>query len=168
MYGYNDYSSFIWIYLIVAIVVAIIFGAITKSINENKGYDGGFAWGFFLGWIGIIVVACRPSVKYTYEESIIVPANKTPVQKNTYAAQLLDDGTWNCSCGRHNARYVSSCVCGLNKQQLFSAKAETEESKNVMDDAKIIATLKEYKNLLDTGVITQEEFDAKKKDILSR
>ena len=79
---YYSSSDSIAIYLISAIiglVVSIVFGCITKGINENKGYDGGFAWGFWLGWIGIIVVACRQPCVYTPTESIIVPA-KNAVQ----------------------------------------------------------------------------------------
>lgn len=48
---------------VVAIIFGIIFGCITRKINENKGYDGGFAWGFWLGWIGLIVVACKPTLQ---------------------------------------------------------------------------------------------------------
>jgi len=49
--------------LIFALIQLAVMGFITRKINRSKGYDGGFAWGFFLGWIGIIVVATRKSIK---------------------------------------------------------------------------------------------------------
>ena len=160
----DDVMTVYFISFIVGIIVSCIFGAITKAINEGKGYYGGFAWGFWLGWIGILVVSLKQSAPYTQKESIIVPA-KTTVNYTTSTPQLLSDGSWNCSCGRHNARYISSCVCGLNKTQVGQIKPTPT---NTDKDAKDISALKEYKNLLDSGVLTQEEFDAKKKEILSR
>ena len=57
-------------YLIGVIIVAVVFGLITKHINESKGYQGGFAWGFWLGFIGIIVVACRSDTRvYTQTQN---------------------------------------------------------------------------------------------------
>ncbi len=44
----------------------------------------------------------------------------------------------------------------------------TQEAAEPDDEVKNISALKEYKELLDAGVITQEEFEAKKKAILSR
>lgn len=157
---YDDGGMLLALSIIINLVVACVFGVVTKLINENKGYYGGFAWGFWLGWIGIIVVACKPTNYYSPRESIIVPAHNTNTR-----AMVLSDGSWQCRCGRHNARYVSSCVCGMNKSQI--AAENTAEEVND-DEAKNISALKEYKELLDNGVITQEEFEEKKKQILSR
>lgn len=150
--------------LIVSIILGCIFGAITKYLNEKNGYFGGFAWGFWLGIIGIIIVLCRQPAYRSAKESIMRPVEK-PVPN-----------TWKCSCGRYNAMYISSCVCGLNKHQALSPQsAPVEDAVPAADNApdlsadelKKISLLKEYKELLDTGVITQEEFDAKKKSVLA-
>ena len=159
--------------LIVGLIVCCIFGAITKSINESKGYDGGFAWGFWLGWIGIIVVACRQPVLYVPKESIIVPSNNSRLPSYTISYHTPAADGWQCRCGRYNARYVSSCVCGLKKADAQSpvavpAPQTSTPAPTAADDSKIIALLKEYKELLDAGVLTQEEFDAKKKSLLDR
>ena len=198
-----------FIALIFSIGLACIFGFITQSINESKGYYGGFAWGFWLGWIGIIVVACKPDNNYQ-KESIIVPANKEKLPNRTVTPVALSNGNWQCSCGRINPGYVSSCVCGNNKSQVLNpapaapapakpAPAEyttidcaaidyttvnsaeqdcvtiecgpadhTAKERVPVDETQNIIALKEYKALLDSGVITQEEFEKKKKDILSR
>lgn len=131
--------------LLLNIIIGCIFGAITKRINENKGYYGGFAWGFWLWWIGIIVVACRRSAYGTPEEAVARP-------------EQIPHDSWKCKCGRYNAHYVSSCVCGSNKMRMEKSAASTESQK--------IALIKEYSQLLDSGIITQEEFDAKKKELL--
>jgi len=78
--GSVSQTAYWWIWLIVAVIAAVvesvIFGAITRAINRAKNRDGGFWWGFFLGVIGIIVVAVRPSV------AIDVPRKKTVVTKD--------------------------------------------------------------------------------------
>ena len=43
---------------------------------------------------------------------------------------------------------------------------ERQTSKPVSNETSPAEDLKKYKELLDTGVISQEEFDAKKKQIL--
>ena len=32
-----------------------------------------------------------------------------------HEAEIMRNGGWNCSCGRVNASYVSTCACGKNK-----------------------------------------------------
>ena len=159
-YRSSDFLSvFFTTYLvagIIGIIVACVFGAITKNINEGKGYDGGFAWGFWLGIIGIIVVSCRqPNPYSTYQRESIIrkpsePANEAP-----------PPGGWKCICGKAHAAFESSCVCGRSK---IEVRQNAKKESNTANDN--ISTIKEYKKLLDDGIITQEEFDAKKKQLL--
>ena len=74
-----------------------------------------------------------------------------------------------------NQDYVSSCVCGKSKRDLEVGKNETSsteiiEKKEASARGTIEKTdverIKEFKELLDSGIITQEEFDAKKKQLL--
>lgn len=93
-------------------------------------------------------------------------------------------GSWRCQCGKINAGYTGTCSCGRNKYGAFAdprvqqsapvnatptyaspsnpAPANTNE---VMPEAKF-REIKAYKELLDTGIITQEEFDKKKRELL--
>lgn len=44
---------------------------------------------------------------------------------NITAANLADataGGSWQCTCGRKNQAYVSSCICGINKRELSIKK----------------------------------------------
>ena len=140
---------------IVGLIVACIFGAITKNINENKGYSGGFAWGFWLGVIGIIVVACRERNTYSYSShSTIANPSRPATEPST---------DWVCPCGRSHARYVTRCVCGISKADALSGVKNAKNTESVNINA-----LKEYKELLDQGIISQEEFDQKKAEILAK
>lgn len=161
----------IFVSLLISIGVSCIFGAITHAIQDSKGYsETGFWWGFWLGWIGIIVVACKPNIN-EYYYSRRSGNGPSPVVTSATVPQ----GGWRCSCGRTHAGYVSSCVCGLNKNQLTtpakpasspSAAAPAPKSAPPESEADKIAALRQYKELLDSGVLTQEEFEKKKQQLL--
>lgn len=136
--------------LIISLILAVIYGTVTKYMNEGKGYTGGFAWGFWLGIIGIIVVACKPQNIRIYTE--------------TSESHRV---TWKClKCGRINADYVTTCICGNSKENNRSLKPVTEikTEQIAMSSADEIV---KFKKLLDAGAITQEEYDAKKRKILN-
>jgi F0F1-type ATP synthase beta subunit len=50
--------------------------------------------------------------------------------------------------------------------ELISNRGNTTESTTIFTQASNAEELKKYKDLLDQGIITQEEFDAKKKQLL--
>lgn len=176
-----DDFIFVIVYLIIVFGTASIWGAITWKVNDSKGYSSnGFWWGFFLGWIGLIVVACRSNVSgYKMSgwkcvcgrvHSDYVTACACGRIKNNISSMpvstpaKLVNGGWQCSCGRIHAAYVSSCVCGINKKD---ALANTSPATPSGEEA-TVNLLKEYKALLDSGAITQEEYDAKKKQLLKQ
>lgn len=160
------------------IVQGIIFGIATYKVIENKGYyENWFWWGFFFGFIALIVALSKPDVHYrnnTYDEVI----GKTAEAIRT--KDILASGGWRCSfCNSLNAFNVTSCSCGRNQdeskqhrkdlarlQQERTAKAngykETSSNKE-MNNIELIA---KYKELLDAGAITQEEFEKKKQTLL--
>ena len=162
--GGNDMGTTI-ISLVITIIVGCLWGAATYTINENKGYyNNGFWWGFWLGLIGLIVVLCKPDARTNYYETYGYPSqygNKIP------------EGGWKCTCGTIHSSYVTSCSCGKSKREVLNptpapkpqprAVASPEEM-----ERKTIALLQEYKKLLDSGVLTQEEFDLKKQQLLSK
>lgn len=93
---------------------------------------------------------------------------------------------WKChNCGETNPFYVGTCGCGMTRQESEETdraekkqKEETiaayldlhrdvEETKNESaDEMANLQKLKLYKELLDSGAITQEEFDNKKAKLL--
>ena len=184
------------LYFFIIIAQAIIFGVATKVVITNKGYtENWFWWGFFFGLIALIVACAKPQ-NIDYSSFIRQPSQSTPTNHQSsygnnlsdttnkvHNDQLLANGGWKCSCGRMHASYISTCSCGRSKHEVQAAehKKKQEEAKiqeelkkqeasqkqtKTMDESTKLAAIKEYKELLDMGVITQDEFDAKKKQLL--
>lgn len=92
-----------------------------------------------------------------------------------------NENEWKCKkCGIINHNYVGTCSCGNRRQDndtfvpedTIQTKAEKiEEETQVMvsnksSDLSVADAIKQFKELLDMGAITQEEYDRKKKDLL--
>lgn len=92
---------------------------------------------------------------------------------------------WTCACGREHPSYETSCICGTTKHEVLTANIILPDPEPVLipdempepvlipdaspeptDDDQSIQTLRKYKTLLDDGVITQEDYDTKKKQLL--
>ncbi len=152
-------------YYIAILIVAIIMGCITKAINQNKGYDGGFAWGFWLGIIGIIVVAVRQSAYHSSYSAYRTPTESelrvSALALESHEKRLFQEGGWRCPrCNKVHAKYVSSCPCG------FIPGKETVESTYTTPTVNTGEEIRKYKQLFDDGIISEEEFIAKKKQLL--
>ncbi|MBM6925892.1 SHOCT domain-containing protein [Pseudoflavonifractor phocaeensis] len=149
------------IYLLAILVWALIWGFATRAVIYNKGYsDNWFWWGFFFGFIAFIVALSKGDNHYneTSEKPSII-------RDTAFDKQILADGGWKCSCGRINYHYVSTCACGKSKTDVVApvkTSSLSQEKQTVSD----IEAVKKYKELLDAGIITQEEFDIKKKQLL--
>lgn len=86
--------------IIVYFLVGLIWGLITQHVSESKGYSTGFAWGFWLGFVGLIVVACKPTRSYNTSEY-------TPMYPNAVPASTTQ---WICACGAKNtSSYCPTC-----------------------------------------------------------
>lgn len=152
--------------IIAAIFYRVVWGVAAQKVIDNKGYDElWFWWGFFFGIIALLVALSKPKVEYEYTE-------ESKYSDEIRKKDILKNNGWTCAkCGRINHEYMSTCSCGLSrwdnekyiKEQKEAEEKENEKKKEI-DNLQI---LKEYKNLLDTGVLTQEEFDKKKNEILS-
>lgn len=169
--------------LIIWIIQGVILGIATNKIIENKGYDENwFWWGFFFGLIALLVALSKPTVyhRYEYESSDYSPLSSAA---NSFGEEhrksSMNAGDWECYfCHRINADYVTSCGCGKSKeeseqQKAINAKAQRElherqenQQKVTSNNTNAIELIKEYKELLDSGAITQEEFDKKKSELL--
>lgn len=88
---------------------------------------------------------------------------------------------WTCTCGKEHPSYETSCICGTTKYEVLTANIVLPEStpesapppEPAIDHApdptsdEGIETLRKYKSLLDDGLITQEDYDTKKKQLLN-
>ncbi len=152
------------LYFIGSIIHGIIFGFITETINEKKGYYGGFAWGFFLGIIGVIVVACKSENIYhgTLDGEFVSKAQATAKLND----RIINEDGWQCNrCNRVNAHYVTTCVCGVSREESKNWKSnQISKPKESLSQADEIVKLK---NLLDSGAINKEEYDIMKKQLIN-
>ena len=165
-----------------ALVYGIIFGCVVKSMYEKKGYDGnrGFWLGFFLGVIGVIIAASKPDVSQRYNHQAtddyvrkLQGLNSSkPLGQRTI--QTLSTGEWICPrCNKINASYVGTCACGGTRREYEAQKKAKETPKPAITESSEpkpvdpVQKIKEYKELLDMGAITQEEYDKKKAELLN-
>ena len=105
----------------------------------------------------------------------------------------INSNEWRCICGHANPNYTGTCSCGMRKseainetkrrnettKELIRQKAAAEKkyttnntsqasstSTDISFEQEKVKLLKEYKELFDSGVISEEEFNAKKASIL--
>lgn len=92
------------IWIIVSLICACFWGFITSLISESKGYDSGFWWGFWLGIIGLIVVAFKPT-------------NYDSLKDEETDDIEFDD--WTCpNCRQLNDGFASECMrCELPRPE---------------------------------------------------
>jgi len=73
--------------------------------------------------------------------------------------KIEEKQAWKCSnCGKVNPNYVTTCTCGETPDK--SRRKESE--KQTMEE------LKQYKELLDMGAITEEQFEEKKNQLMKK
>ncbi len=79
---------------------------------------------------------------------------------------ILKKGGWKCSCGKVNYNYDDTCVsCGKTKE--FEKHGYEEKYENAVEqESENVELLTEYKHLAENGVITQEDFENKKHELL--
>ena len=144
---------------------SVIWGIATYAVHRSKGYESNWFWfGFFCGIIAFIVALAKPSKHDSdlrdYSEDSDLLDDSVPLDEHD--REILEYGGWRCSCGKVNFYDTEICECGRTKQALNDTN-KTKNTSVVSGDLSQIRTLKE---LYDSGAITQEEFDAKKKQIL--
>jgi len=179
------------------LVSGIIFGLIAKHVAESKGYDGGFWWGFFLGLIGLVVVEFRPNIN-TSESTNYEPRYGNSPSCSSYSSLNSNNnttGTWFCECGATNSNSLNYCLrcrrdrspasyqpkitcphCGAQNRatniNCFACnkplKEEPIQTKEVASEPNNIDLLQQLSKLHEQGILTDEEFQTKKAEILSK
>ena len=133
--------------LLCIIGLGILWGHLVQKIIDNKGYsENWFWWGFFFGPIVLLVALLKPDMRTAY------PTAAAAQPSHNLDNKMLEAGGWKCTCGKVNPSYTATCTCGTTKKEI--------------QDLEKLEKIKSYKELLDTGVITEEEYEAKRKEIL--
>lgn len=168
--------------LFVGLIMGIVWGVACTIIVQSKGYDENwFWWGFFFGIIAFIVACTKPQ----YYRSSVYNTTETIDKINGSYKNKDSSSSWKCrKCSRTNLSYVGTCVCGMTKSEsaeldikiINRQKVEAENQDKItttnttspnmsFENEKADAILK-YKNLLDMGAITEEEYSNKKAELL--
>lgn len=148
------------IYFVLGMLGCILWGVVTREIIYNKGYsDNWFWWGFFFGIFALLVAFSKPQIDTSVELKKELDEKNVQRENN-----LIKNGGWQCKkCGKIHPAYTGTCGCGNTKEQnkgLNDPHVSSSNSNTNFDE------IKKYKDLLDNGVITQEEFNIKKKELL--
>lgn len=164
-------------YIIGALIMGLICGFICSAIASSRNMNGGFWWGFWLGIIGIIIVAVRPNEQQKYQTSYATSSYSSGnsidnyYDKERHEREIIALGGWRCNnCGKANYPYSYACVsCGHKKDEpvptvQYSLDTPKPEEKGVLSSS--ADELRKWKQLLDDGIITQEDFEAKKTQLL--
>ncbi|MDO5294029.1 MAG: SHOCT domain-containing protein [bacterium] len=157
-------------YIIFAIVRGCIWGIATNAVIANKKYDENwFWWGFFFGIIALIVAATKPQNVNTYASQYYgIGTTREEIRQR----DIINNDGWKCKrCGTVNPNYTGSCGCGMTKQEneRYGQEVSRQETSVEVNTKTLdkFEQVKKYKELLDSGILTQEEFDIKKKELLS-
>ena len=180
------YAFFILFGLVSLFIVNIICGVISEKINKEKGYDGGFAWGFLLCVLGIVVTAVRPyrQTNETRNNNVInvphifwctgcgstfssndsrhteCPTCKCKLKETTIPAEdwrkLRDVEKLQLKREFANGKHIKSSLYNDNN------KEKTDSSSFSKADE-----IRKFKDLLDEGAITEEEYERAKAKLLS-
>ena len=147
--------------LLLIILQGLFWGFITQMIIDNKGRnENWFWWGFFFGLIAVLVALSKSHVVHNYDSynsGLFVGERDRVYEKN-----VIEDGGWKCHfCNRVNPSYTGTCACGRTKTDTLNYQRINKEQMDSLDK------IKKLKELLDMGALTQEEFDAKKKEFLN-
>lgn len=171
--GYYYTAAYIQLitYVVFLIGICCVFGFATKKVIENKGYsENWFWWGFFFWLIALIVALAKPeahSGRTSYDINSPLSRAAEEQRRKQEESNRLRIGGWRCNrCGTVNDKYTGTCSCGMiraeNDDWAANQKKEAEQKTELENAQK----LKAYKDLLDSGVITQDEFDKKKSELL--
>ena len=119
-----------------------------------------------------------------------------PAMNRATNYQIPASNQWRCACGLINPNYTGTCACGRTKSEVRNSNnqavkqaanrlavnrpnaapapaaapvtnTDVKPANVVSREEENIRLLKEYKDLLDSGIISQEEFDEKKRKLLS-
>ena len=164
-------AKMIIILLILFVIRGVVYGKATNKVLLYRGYvyDDWFIIAFFFGLVPLLVAMSRPDNNANYIKMI-----KSQKVETTSPAT-----NWKCKkCKKINPAYTGTCSCGNTReendaplraiQERREAEARALASEKIRQDAELdnLLTLSAYKDLMDKGVITKEDFEEKRKELL--
>lgn len=93
-----------------------------------------------------------------------------PYSSIAAVSMISNDGiTLNCTSKKYKLKYLSNnkALYDVINKYVMKKYQSSDTNRSVGSSVDTASDLKKYKDLLDSGAITQEEFDAKKKQLLN-
>ena len=136
------------------------------------------------GWrcmCGRVHEAYESSCSCGQSKRSVLSNTPTPIDSEPPKIPVTKPQDWTCTCGKEHPSYETSCICGKTKYEVLTANIvlpdpipepepaavpEPEPIPTPTNEDECIEVLRKYKSLLDDGVITQEDYNAKKKQLL--
>lgn len=183
-------SAYWFGYALGSLAVCVILGFVTKHINESKGYSGGFAWGFWLNLIGVIVVACKPDNRSYTQREYQPMYPQAQVQEKTWRCsncghENSDKLNYCLKCRSDRfvvqSKKITCPYCGASNNEKNTVcfachKSLTEKNdpkagvstQTTSSDKEPVALIKQLADLHSQGILTDEEFETKKTELLAK
>ena len=184
----EEFWNYVTIYSVIYLAVdALIFGFACSIVERNKGYeDSGawFIWGTLFGFVALIVVCAKPvnqaekPKSYTGVPRIFYCPNCNSTYNSARMSRLICP---DCKLPLMETVFLSEKWQQFSEERKEELRQRMREGHGLLGEAEIIPEetvdaapafspadeIKKYKELLDMGAITQEEFDAKKRQLLN-
>lgn len=148
------FSSCIYGYMLIAGVIAIIAGLIMKFNTEK---------------CEITVTNSRIFGKLAHNKAVNIPLNQvTGLHSCSFDGVSVASigNVSNFHCIENHEEVMKAISYLLANPQGAASSSQRSKTSAVSSSKNEAEKLKRFKDLLDSGIITQEEFDAKKKEIL--
>lgn len=141
-------------------VIALVIDCLFHLFGYDLGFDGLGFFMYLLVTIGIIIAEAvylnKRSSLFSDSQPVMYSPAPTPLEAGP--------DTWKCKCGKVHPSYVGTCGCGYTKKEYDSKTKAVVTPKASSPDYS--EELRNLKKLLDEEIITQEEFETKKKQLL--
>lgn len=131
-------------------MIAAVLGLIPANIAKNKGHSFGLWW--FYGWMLFIVAIIHVQFIDDYNAPQVSYMNRPPYNPPPYNPPPM---------ANENVPYNAPSMSGNVQNTQTNTNKNTQAS---TQDA--VEALKTYKELWDQGILTEEEFNAKKEQLL--
>lgn len=166
----------------VALIIFNIFSYRRKQITQiNISLSAGLA---VLSLIAAIISFCSMNItfggQYNYAIELGARLGLGPILYSTFALcavwlilcggihEVATNGIYVLRAKKRFAKVTHHKSASSNNENISSLDGKTNHKTNELTEKEVLDLLVKYKDLLDSGVITEEEYENKKKELLSK